>query len=590
MPIIPVLPVPLHQHAIVMTFASRRAGVVLAYLSPTPARNPKGGRWQSLARPDVLPELPVVKKPMRETHRDRAAYADASREYAAYREALDQMKKEHAQKMTAFNEQYPSYGKLLKNAPDDPTARLNKQHPIPSIGKRPVTMDCDSWAVELAARQATRDAVLVHRHDVQSSATFKEEAAAYAIYVQGIHQFGMQLFRPFNDKKCSKGWSPSMSVSTDRVSISITYEKTVTMPVELQTGVRKARPRPPEDLLESGDTYDPDATTMVDGVLVLGVDPGRTQIVTVVCIDAAGRKHSWQLSRGEYYTKGLILRENKRQANRYKGLTSSFASLAAHGGALRTNESSAMQEYLSKYVAFDERWWAVALGRPESRAKMQRYIAKKSVIARFFARLHREASKLLEPGQRLNVAYGSAVMTMPSSGRGEVAIPTTGAYAACVRQFGKTNVSEEWEHNTTAVRWQTGLPYEKVYKVIDSGGKEWLHHTGAKTRTPFVTPEHQARVTEWTERAKVKAKRRKGGTNVTVLTGANPRRTRRDDVATEEKERARYPKCRGLRFCTETRMFYDRDRSSARAIAGLRCLTLGGFGRPAVFKRAAAAA
>jgi hypothetical protein len=47
----------------------------------------------------------------------------------------------------------------------------------------------------------------------------------------------------------------------------------------------------------------------------------------------------------------------------------------------------------------------------------------------------------------------------------------------------------------------------------------------------------------------------------------------------------RHIECRGLRFCTETRMFYDRDGASARAIAGLRCIKLMGLGRPSVFSR-----
>jgi hypothetical protein len=48
----------------------------------------------------------------------------------------------------------------------------------------------------------------------------------------------------------------------------------------------------------------------------------------------------------------------------------------------------------------------------------------------------------------------------------------------------------------------------------------------------------------------------------------------------------RYIECRGLRFCPERRKHYDRDASSARAIAGLRCLKLKGFGRPTIFTRA----
>jgi hypothetical protein len=54
----------------------------------------------------------------------------------------------------------------------------------------------------------------------------------------------------------------------------------------------------------------------------------------------------------------------------------------------------------------------------------------------------------------------------------------------------------------------------------------------------------------------------------------------------EKEQEMRYIECRGLRFCPEMRKYYDRDASSARAIAGLRCLKLKGLGRPSIFTRA----
>jgi hypothetical protein len=52
-----------------------------------------------------------------------------------------------------------------------------------------------------------------------------------------------------------------------------------------------------------------------------------------------------------------------------------------------------------------------------------------------------------------------------------------------------------------------------------------------------------------------------------------------------DKDVERYPEVRGLRFCTERRLYLDRDRESAVAIARLRTLELLGKLRPAPFHR-----
>ena len=181
---------------------------------------------------------------------------------------------------------------------------------------------------------------------------------------------------------------------------------------------------------------------------MLGVDPGRTQIVTVLCIDSKGKKHTWRLSRGQYYAEGCILSENKRQSKRYENIQPHFARLLLDGGSLRTDKSEDVKKYIEWYKLHETEWWAVALRKAESRGKMQRYIGKKSVLTKFFNKLKKEATKLLEAGQRIEVAYGSAVMSMPCTGRGEVAAPVGAAHKACKEAFGAENVSAEWEFKT----------------------------------------------------------------------------------------------------------------------------------------------
>ena len=55
------------------------------------------------------------------------------------------------------------------------------------------------------------------------------------------------------------------------------------------------------------------------------------------------------------------------------------------------------------------------------------------------------------------------------------------------------------------------------------------------------------------------------------------------ETKNKKKSEARYPEVRGLRFCPERRLYLDRDRESAVAIARLRTLELLGKPRPAPF-------
>jgi hypothetical protein len=111
------------------------------------------------------------------------------------------------------------------------------------------------------------------------------------------------------------------------------------------------------------------------------------------------------------------------------------------------------------------------------------------------------------------------------------------------------------------------LPKEGVYKWFDRDGKEFLCHTTAK-RAPPVATDDSCATEAARERISAKAKRRRGGS-----VNAPERKEGEQEARNWGRNSVpRYIECRGLRFDPETRMFYDRDGASARAIAGLRCL------------------
>lgn len=427
-----------------------------------------------------------LKCPTKETHPDPAALKIAKVEWKAVSESDKEKQKLYNTEMADVLNKNPRYGQL-KN-PVNPKTVLDKQYKMPSVQKKkekPENISVEEWDARVKEQTEEREEMRALKKSIKDSEKYKAEEAIYNAYEKGVHDFAMLLFKPFQDKSLKSGWVRAASVVTDGVSLCVMYEKTVTLTTTCPAKIKKTKYL---DELEPKNDYDPYATTMVGDTLVLGVDPGRTQIVTVMCIDANGKKHAWRLSRGQYYTDGCILSENKRQTKRYENMQPHFARILLEGGSLRTDKSDDVKQYLAWYKTVESQWWGVALSRAESRGKIQRYIGKKKVMSKFFNKLKKEATLLLTDGQRIDVAYGSAVMSMPSTGRGEVAAPVGAAYRACKEAFGPKNVSEEWEFKTTQVDWYTQKQKELVYKRFDPvTGRERLHHTHEKRpHTPMA--------------------------------------------------------------------------------------------------------
>ena len=491
---------------------------------------------------------------------------------------------------------------LTKVKPVDVAKALQLEHPLPSM-KRPASMTDDAaWKVDRAKLQLDRDAANRRRNERMATQAYKDAVFEYDDYENKKNAYAMSIFANFNDRNPKNGWKPSASVVTDTVSLSVTYERTIRVAVrtgsaeEARYKAEKAEKRKraaDAKELPPCDDYDPNANTCVGDALVLGIDPGRTTLVTIICIDHLNRKHKWSLSRGTYHTSSGILHQNKLKAVRFSGMKDHFASLTADGGALRASTSAEIIAYVNVYKTFESKWWTdFALKRKESRANFQRFVGKQKTLSTFFGKVRKAADKLRGPEQtRLEVAYGAAGKTMASSGRGELGVPTKGTFAFCSRAFlgerpGDSRsgnvVTFEDETNTSKKCWLTGgTLYEKVYKTYDANGKEFLQHTRAR-QPPFVPPaDVEAEERRALER-KDKAKRRRGGVGVVAAPLAP------ETIAEEEekKKRIRHAVCRGLLFCPEKSKYYDRDGASAQAIAGLRVLKLKGMGRPSAFRRA----
>jgi len=543
--------------------------------------------WRSIKQDDTdAPKKPErIKCPLKRDFDSIEEYSNAMKLYNAYKVHATTYETETKEYKKKWDEKFPSISDMWSSNPKDPITEICREHKLTPIGKRPSGVDKEVWQKQIEPVKQINEQVLARRKMAMDTDEFKERIVKYTEYENKMHSFAINtLFKPFDDKKQKLGWKPAASIATDGVSVSILYEKIVRVPVTSEDEKKnRRRTRKQDDGLTPCDDYDPYRNTMVGDVLVLGIDPGRTQIVTIVCIDAKNKKHVWKLSRGQYYTDGVILRENRRQIKRYKQIEKSFETLTASGGCVKASKSLQVFNYIEAYSKIQKEWWLIALKRVELRSKISRYMGKRKVLDSFFSRVRKEANELCGKQGTIQVAYGSAAKTMPSTGRGEVAAPVGDAYKTCARIF-KGQTSAEDENYSTKVNWETKKTKELTYVGIREG-KAVLCHSKGK-RPPVVKEEDKGTVTRMLQESKERGKRRRSWNVGSKMVGDNCF-AKKEKIKKEKKDKEmRYIECRGLRFCPEMRKYYDRDASSARAIAGLRCLRLRGLGRPSVFTRA----
>jgi hypothetical protein len=385
----------------------------------------------------------------------------------------------------------------------------------------------------------------------------------------------------FKKPPVKTGWEFDGSICTDGVSLSMQYSKSVQVCVSDIKKTSNKRTNG-DKLVNIAEHYDSKLnTTLPDmGMVVLGVDPGRSNIATVTYL-AEEKNKTWKLTRGAFYHNSGIKKQKRQQDKRFAGMTPLWASLREDGAALNTSRTADIFAYLSKYAMFSDKWWALALRRRESRDNFQRYIGKRKVLDSFWARIKRDMMKEL-PDLKVRVAYGSAIAKMKATGPGEVAVPTGAMFASCKRIF-KEQVHVTDEFKTTLMSWETGAKKELVYRIPSVSltteghvrlGDSFLCHTPYK-KPPRVDEYDQFAVKMYHIRKKIQDKHRRGGL-ATSLVDFNP-------------SIERYPEVRGLRFSPEISIYSDRDRSSALTIARLHCMELMGLGRPRPFSRCRAA-
>ena len=505
---------------------------------------------------------------------------------------LKAIQREHAKaKGKATDAKYVGYSDPAKTLPKGPAQLKSK--------------DCDA-----ARWTAYKSEVAAHKADIariKATPEYVAQAAKHGLHRDAEVEVASSFF---SNAPSRKGWTFDASIATDGVSVSLQYSRLVMRQVSsVKKAAKKKKAIAEDDPAETDDDYDRYAQTVLDDAVVLGIDPGRANLATAaLCFRNPGDKlktMKWSLSRGEYREMSGIKRTCAESAKILACLQSSFRSLAEPGSSLKAADCSEILEYMRRYSTFSRHWWSIALRRSESRRRLVGYMGKRRVLDGFFSRIKKVVSAMF-PGKRIEVAYarrarraacgwrrGEAGLTMAPTGKGEVAVPTGGTFKACQRIFKddprgvRTVVKAVDEYNTTKVDWETGETKELVYRVVRLAAGQRpddpyalstapsLGHVAGKT-PPFAPAQDRGVLAKFKLQLKARGKVRRGG-----VPGELPERAPPGEDPLEN----RFPEVRSLRFCPKLRMYVDRDKVSALAIARLRAMELLGRARPTPFAR-----
>jgi hypothetical protein len=383
----------------------------------------------------------------------------------------------------------------------------------------------------------------------------------------------------------ASGWKFKGSIATDGVAVSALYTRVVKR--RKSHGVHP--PKEPTAEPSSLD-YDRDLASVNEQHVVLGLDPGRNNMafIAVLYLDPVTGKlvrQRWRLTRGTYYTESGMRSADEVNAKRRAPLTTAFATIATPETTLNALYCSEIAEYVHRVRSFSDSWWKLGLDQNQSYAAMRAFRGKRRVMDGFFSRVIRDVRGAFGKEQRIDIAYGSAGLTMSPTGKGEVAVPTAGLFKACRRvaaTFSDVTVTPTDEHCSTKMSWETGHEKEAVYvgqlAGATGGWVKALGHVAGKTM-PKVPDSLVDAVKADAVAKKEKKKKRKANADVDSDSGLWKKKT-------TKKVDVRFPEVGGLRFCPERRLFLNRDLEAACTIARLRVLELTGKARPLPFWRA----
>lgn len=214
----------------------------------------------------------------------------------------------------------------------------------------------------------------------------------------------------------------------------------------------------------------------------LACDPGRDCIYTII---EEGSSNVWKLSRREYYSTAGIYKSRGNTKEWTKPLLPTLdtcSKVTSKGLCLE-----AYKKYLETFLATFDTLWLEYSKKRWANQRLRMHGGKKRCMDRFWNKVLEDRDEQGNKRARQNIiAYGGAKMA--PGGKGEMNVPTTGAFKACQKRKDlKVLVVDEFR--TSKLHHQTHQLLHKV-KIIEAKhplrGLLWCCSTISKKQGFFV--------------------------------------------------------------------------------------------------------
>ena len=203
-----------------------------------------------------------------------------------------------------------------------------------------------------------------------------------------------------------------------------------------------------------------------EDAVVLGVDPGRRNIVYVASRLAKGVT-TWQLGARQYYRQSGINTHKRKLQTWHRERQQAWSEL----GNMRTAATRDVVSYVQAVSALQPMWMDEVLKRRHGRWRARIYNGKRRTVDRFWGGVQRDVQSL-EPAKQPVVAYGGA--SFSASGLGNLTVPTTTVYKSCARIFEVCELQSEYR--TSQVCPACHAQVEKVWVDMDPLSDAFLCH------------------------------------------------------------------------------------------------------------------
>lgn len=250
-------------------------------------------------------------------------------------------------------------------------------------------------------------------------------------------------------KLAMTGRTFTCTVATDGVSLSVYFERPraeAGEQGEAQEAEPKRKKRKGKKVAEEAPAPPPPED--FSDALVLGLDPGRSNLFTIALPVGEGRFERLGLSRRQYYTDAGIYGAERRTWCWQAALKPSLMALS-----LASPKGLALEshwQFVETYLAHREALWKEYSKARWARQRLRLYALKRSALDGFFNRVQ-ERCEQVAPGKRVVTAYGAAGFT--ATAKREPSVPVAWAKEAYAKRFEVRLVDE---YRTSRVHWRDG--------------------------------------------------------------------------------------------------------------------------------------